>query len=47
MDLDRIMNEMNLSESDKQFIRNQNNNKAIESKIQSLWQVVEDASGYG
>lgn len=47
MDLERIMSEMELSESDKQFIRNQNNNKDIESKVQSLWQVVEDASGYG
>lgn len=47
MDLERVMSEMELSESDKQFIRNQNNNKDIESKVQSLWQVVEDASGYG
>lgn len=47
MDLERVMTEMELSESDKQFIRNQNNNKDIESKVQSLWQVVEDASNYG
>lgn len=47
MELEKVMQDMSLSESEKDFIRNQNNNNDIEHKVQSLWQVIEDASGYG
>lgn len=47
MDLEKVMTDMGLSEEDKDFIRRRNKNKDIENKVQSLWQVVEDASGYG
>lgn len=43
--LDSVINKMNLSESERQFIID-NYSDEIKSKIKSIWQVVEDASEY-
>ncbi len=48
MDLEKVMNDMGLSDEEKSYIRTQDSNKnSIESIIHSIWQVIEDASGYG
>ncbi len=48
MDLEKVMNDMGLSDEEKSYIRTQDNNKnVIESITHSIWQVIEDASGYG
>lgn len=46
MNIESIMDNMGLSNCDKEYIKNNYKDK-IENNIKSIWQVIEDAGRYG
>lgn len=46
MKLDKIMENMGLSQKEKDYIK-QNHEDRIVSNVKAVWQVIEDAGSYG